>query len=241
MKITAIHHKPFFHEGTIEEALREAGADITYFKAWEDDLDRIDPLDKNPVVFFGGPMGVYQADLFPFLVKEIKILETRLKHDLPTMGVCLGAQMMAKALGSEVYKGKQGPEIGWHEIKINKAGQETAARHLDASKTKMIQWHGDTFDFPEGATLLASSDQYKNQMYSYGKNAIAMQCHPEVNEKILEYWILIGGFHDLAKTGQTLPEFRKQTEKYMGTLKTQTKLFVHEWLETILGQKEDAA
>lgn len=235
MKATIIYQNPFFNADTIEETLTDMGAEITGVRAWTNELETINPLDEGIIVFMGGPMGVYEADIFPFLSKEIAILEQRLAKDLPTMGICLGSQMMAKALGADVYKGKQGPEIGWLEIQVNESGLQTPVKHLDASKTKMIQWHGDTFDFPDGATLLASSDVYQNQIFSYGKRNIALQCHPEVNEEILDYWILTGGFHGLYKTGQTLPDFYKETKQYINPLKDSTRLFVREWAESVVG------
>lgn len=188
--------------------------------------------DSDLLLVMGGPMGVYEADTHPFLHREIAALETRLAKGVPTLGICLGAQLMAKALGANVFKGRQGFEIGWSVLNILPAAKQHPVKHFSAAKTSMFHWHGDTFDLPPKAELLASTAQYANQAFSFGKNALALQCHPEVTAESLEPW------YETVETGQdwkevSMPRLRLETQQNIGMLNTQANLFLNEWLESV--------
>jgi GMP synthase (glutamine-hydrolysing) len=126
--------------------------------------------------------------------------------------------------------GPQGKEIGWSKITVNDEGMKTPFRHLDRSKTHMLHWHGDTFDLPDGAVLLASSDQYQKQAYSYGDHIFCMQCHPEVTPAKLKLWYA-SNRHDIEEVGQTVDQLQKDSEVYNETLSKQAALFLNEWLD----------
>lgn len=196
--------------------------------------DDIDPLRPDLLIVMGGPVGVYQAADYPFLQGEIDILRTRLKASLPTIGICLGSQLMAAALGATVIKGAQGKEVGWHTLKVTKHGEASPAKHFASEKTSMFHWHGDTFDLPQGATLLASTDQYENQIYTYGKNALGVQCHPEVREDQLGEWCVLFQ-SDVTGENPLIPvhELRRQTAENIVNLNRQAKLFFSEWLDEV--------
>ncbi|MGB0719590.1 MAG: homoserine O-acetyltransferase/O-succinyltransferase family protein [Bdellovibrionales bacterium] len=195
-------------------------------------LQEINPLQDDLLVIMGGPIGVYQADDYPFLKTEIDIVKARMKAKKPTMGICLGAQIMAAAMGANVYQGAAGKELGWHAISVNEDGKQTPARHLDAPLTGMFHWHGDTFDLPEDTRLLASSAKYKNQIFARDNYAIGMQCHPEVYEKQLEEWYVM--FHRQI-TGpdavKNVHDLRRDTRQNIETLNKQAGLFFTEWLD----------
>lgn len=220
--------------GTI---LRERGFAVNVIDTRSESVRGFDALAPDLLMVMGGPMGVYEADHHPFLYDEIRVLEKRLGTDRPTLGVCLGAQLIAAALGRKVYKGAQGPEFGWKNLEMTPAGQNHAVRHLAAGKTRMFQSHGDTFDLPANATLLASSAQYPHQIFSHGQNALALQCHPEVDAKIMRGWLPpqewiaylsseSGGLWDN-------DAFRKQTAENLETLNRQARLFLEEWLGSV--------
>lgn len=230
MNVLIVSHQTPQDSGLIKNILDERGARITIHMGYHDALPAIDPLAHDLTIFTGGPMGVYQADIFPYLNNELAYLEKRLAADKPTLGICLGAQLMAQALGQTVYKGTNGKEVGWMEIEV--LDKNGPARHYDASAGRVMQWHGDTFDLPEGAQRLASSPHYANQIFSYGKNAIALQCHVEVTADILECW-MASEFGDLERAGISVPDLREQNKTRLPALETQTRLFMNEWLAKV--------
>jgi GMP synthase (glutamine-hydrolysing) len=231
VKALIVCHQSPQDSGTIKAVLEERGFDITTIMGYHDRLPGIDPLEHDLTVFMGGPMGVYQADWFPYLNNEIAYLRKRLAADKPVLGICLGAQLMAKALGKNVFKGPQGKEVGWMPIRV--LDKNSPVRHFDESAGRIMQWHGDTFDLPDDATLLASSDLYKNQIYSHGKRAMALQCHVEVTEDILETWMAID-YAELEAFKLPVPQFREEVKKRVPLLEKQMRLFLNEWLDTVL-------
>ena len=240
MKVLAVSHVAHEKLDSFGPLLRERGAEIRSLVSFLEDVGTVDPAEHDLAIVLGGSMGVYQADIFPYLNAEIKYIEARLAKKLPVLGICLGSQLMAKALGSNVFKGKQGPEIGWHPLKLSHEGESTPVRHLAGDKTPMLHWHGDTYDFPAGASLLASSDKYTIQAYSYGDNALGLQCHPEVTAESLESWLASGGFAEIEAAGQTVPEFRAATKENARILRHQSALFLGEWLDKVLPQQKAA-
>ena len=217
---------------TFGETLLGRGMQVTDLCLPRHDAKKIDPLEHDLLVVMGGPIGVYQADDYPFLKTEIEIVKKRIAKKRPTIGICLGSQIMAAALGSKVYKGEQGKEIGWHPLTVNEEGMQTPARHFAKETTNMFHWHGDTFDLPKGVKLLASSENYKHQIYTLGNYAIGLQCHPEVQEQPLEEWYVMFQ-RDITGPNALIPvhELRKQTAANIATLNKQAKLFLNEWLD----------
>lgn len=202
---------------TIEESFRERGTDFTYVEGFSTDLSKIDPLAPDILVVLGGAMGVYQREIFPWLETELDIIRKRVAAGRPYFGVCLGSQLLAASQGSDVYKGKQGSEYGFFPVQVTDAGQKTPIRHFDESKTRVLHMHGDTFDLPANATLLASSALYKNQAFSIGQNCYGVQFHPEFNQIGLENTLV----EDCANTD--VVQMRKDGEKYLPAMVTQMK------------------
>ena len=217
---------------TLGESIHRRGLRIKTRNAPREGLDDIDPLRPDLLVVMGGPVGVYQAEDYPFLKQEIEILKKRIDANLPTIGICLGSQLIAAALGSKVYKGDVGREVGWHPLQATGAGKNTAVDLICDPHTNMFHWHGDTFDLPMGATRLASSAKYENQIFSYGKNVLGLQCHPEVQKQQLQEWYVMFQ-KDITGDNPLIPvnELRQQTTENIDTLNTQAKLFFNTWLE----------
>ena len=141
---------------------------------------------------------------------------------------------LAAALGANVYPGKQGFELGWAPLTIHDEGQSSPVRHFDPALTQMFFSHGDTFDFPEGAVLLASTEQYSNQAYRYGKNILALQFHPEIDEGLAEeFLILLAVKLSGANPPADIHQLREQTKDNIEALKLQASKFLSEWLQTI--------
>lgn len=202
---------------TIEESFRDHGIDFTYVEGFSTDLSKIDALAPDILVVLGGAMGVYQRETFPWLDTEIEIIRKRVEADKPYFGVCLGAQLLAASQGCDVYKGKQGPEYGFFPVQVNSAGQSTPIRHFDESKTRVLHMHGDTFDLPANATLLASSALYQNQAYRIGQNCYGVQFHPEFNQIGLENTLV----EDCAKVD--VLKMREEGRQYLPAMVTQMK------------------
>jgi len=161
-------------------------------------LPDFDPGRWSGLVVMGGPMNVDEVEKYPFLAEEVGWLERAVEAQLPVLGVCLGAQLLAKALGTRVYPNKI-KEIGWYEVELLPAAEDDllfggiAKPQADATgKMTVFQWHGDAFELPDRAVRLALSEQCENQAFRYGM-AYGLQFHLEVTAEIIESWLCEGG------------------------------------------------
>jgi GMP synthase (glutamine-hydrolysing) len=230
MKLTAIRHVPFEDLGSFEVLLRNADFAITYVDAPTDDLNEIDSVAPDLFVVLGGPIGVYQDRAYPFLREELRLLERRLAARKPTLGICLGSQLLARVLGARVYAG-HAKEIGWGPLTLTQAGRASSVAHLAGEHTSVLHWHGDTFDLPSGATLLASDEVYTNQAFALENFVLGLQFHPEVTARGLETWY-VSHAAELASTDISLERFRIESEQYAPVLQSYAELFMHAWLRS---------
>ena len=237
MKAVIFQHMSSSAPGTILSVLQNRGIEPRIIFTASEDISDFDPLAPDLLVVLGGAPGVYQSEEYPFLKDEAKVLEKRLAADKPTLGICLGAQLMAAALGQRVYRGDQGPEIGWHEIQLTEAGQSSMIAPY--AKGRVMQWHNDTFDLPKEATLLASSEKFRHQIYSVGRNAMAFQCHIEVTSKILADWF-VSGAGRFVENKEMLQSLRHDTDTYVPGMSKVTTSFLTDWLDQRLPMKEKA-
>lgn len=236
-KAWAITHVAFEDLGSFEQILREEGFGIEYLSAAVDDLDDIDPETDDLLIILGGPISVNDVDEYPFIQAELEMLTERLEANKPTLGICLGAQLIAKALGAKVYPG-QHKEIGWSPIQVDESGSRSALRHLVGEGVCVLHWHGETFDLPEYAEHLASSEHYANQAFSYG-NTLALQFHPEVTRHGLEQWY-IGHTGEIHQTeGVSVNQLRADAERYADTLQARAYNFLTEWLEQVFAASSE--
>ncbi len=230
-KAVAFRHIAQEHLGSFEQVLRVRGYEIIYIDTPKDHIDFDFAVNADLLFVLGGPLGVYLADLFPFLQTEIKVLEKRIANNKPCFGACLGSQLMAKALGAEVYLGHQGREVGWKSLSFV---QDDITKNF-FTDTPLIHWHSDTFDLPQGAKLIASTDQYENQVFKFG-NSYGFQCHPEVTDRQLQEWMILFVGHLTGKNASVdLQTFREQTREYAGPLKDKARAFLHGWIDEIEG------
>lgn len=230
-----IRHVAFEDLGSLAISLHQKNYEVNYIDIAPGSLNNFDPFAPDLLIILGGPIGVYDELDYPFIADEIRILEQRLAVDLPTIGICLGAQLMARALGARVYPGQE-KEIGWSPIKLNGAGQHSALSYL-APDYMVLHWHGDTFDLPEGAVHLASSSKYENQAFAWGENSLALQFHPEVTAHNLEKWF-IGHAHEISNTPDiSINKLRKDTTNYVQNLEVQAAKFWQVWLQRLEKKK----
>ncbi len=184
MRALAIRHVRIEHLGLLEPILKELGFDVDYVDTAEGMLLNRPLEDYSLVVVLGGYMGAYEEAKYPFLSYEYKVMEKALKEGIPLLGICLGAQMLAKVLGARVYKGERGKEIGWMEV--YKVGDHEYFKDFPQS-LMVFQWHGDTFDLPQGAIRLYSSKKYENQAFVF-QRAVGLQFHIEVDKNMVKEW-----------------------------------------------------
>jgi GMP synthase (glutamine-hydrolysing) len=220
----AIRHVQFEDLGTLAPVLTGAGFEVAYADVDSGVLADFDPLADDLVVVLGGPLGVYQGEAYPFLNDEIRILQQRIAAGRPTLGICLGSQLMAAAMGAKV--GPSGhSEIGFKQLALNAAGTESPLKHFDG--VEVLHWHGDTFALPDGVTLLASTDLCAHQAFTAGPNILALQFHPEPGAADLDRW-LIGYAGDLG--GRDPREFRKAGATYCPAMQRAAANMLTDWL-----------
>jgi GMP synthase (glutamine-hydrolysing) len=224
-----IRHVAFEDLGTFGPILSAAGFDLSVMDAGVDEL--FEPIvSSDLVVILGGPIAVYEEERYPFLFDERRALTQRLRSGLPTLGICLGAQLMAAALGARVYPGAQ-KEIGWGALELSAAGVTSCLGKLSAQP--VLHWHGDTFDLPRGAEGLASTSLCANQAFSLGQNVLALQFHPEVDPRRFEQW-LVGHAVELSGAGIDVAELRGAVKRYGHGLRASAASMLSHWLERIV-------
>ncbi len=221
----AICHVAFEDAGTLEPVLKERGIDLRYLQAGVDDLSPA--KDADLVLVLGGPIGIYEFERYPFLKDELAIVEAVVKQETPIVGICLGAQALAAVLGARVYPGTQS-ELGWDELILTEEGKASPLGALEG--LHILNWHGDMFDLPDGATRLASTPITPNQAFSYGPKVLSLQFHVELPERDMERW-LIGHTLELANNKVDLAEMRKRTARYAPPTNVASRKLFNDWLD----------
>ncbi|NEV65033.1 glutamine amidotransferase [Thiorhodococcus minor] len=229
-----VQHIAFEHLGNLERVLSKHGYAISTFMAGAEDLGPISEDDADLLVVLGGPIGVYETDAYPYLETELQLIRDRIARNRPVLGICLGCQLIARALGADVYPGGA-KEIGWAPLEIHDDVEGNVLAPMQ-NAAEVLHWHGDTFDLPAGATRLASSAVYPNQAFSYRDNVLALQFHLEVEPEALESWYL-GHAHEIASVeGLTVPELREDGQRYGPTLQGPAQQVWAKWLESLAAQ-----
>ena len=181
-----VRHVAFEDLDLFAPVLPTLGFAVTWVEAPQADFAAIDPLADDLLIVLGGPLGAGDHADFPFLAAETDQVRRRLAADRPTLGICLGAQIMARALGARVYPNPNGKEIGWSALTLTPAGEDSVLARLAGSP--VLHWHGDTFDLPMGARHLASTPQTAHQAFAVGQRGLALQFHVEASAAGLERW-----------------------------------------------------
>lgn len=206
----ALRHVPFEDLGLLAPLLANRGHALRYVDVPVGGLETVDPLAPELLVVLGGPIGVYENHSYPFIDAEVALIEKRLASGRPLLGICLGSQLIAKALGARVYPAGV-KEIGWAPIELTAEGRASCLRRLE--DTAVLHWHGDTFDLPAGARRLASTRICANQAFSYGASALALQFHAESAGIALEAWFVGHTAEISASQGISVKGLRADTER----------------------------
>ena len=177
LNIECLMHVPFEGPAVIADWISEKGHALHITRVYNGDaLPEISRVDL--LIIMGGPMDVYDFHVHPWMEDEIEWARAYIESGKPVLGICLGAQIIATALGEEVYPGPN-KEIGWHILRfLPSLGDFEICKDLPGTR-KVFHWHGDTFNIPEGATRIAESQTFPNQGFIYGKQVVALQFHLE--------------------------------------------------------------
>lgn len=204
--------------GTIENFLKKENIPVSIVELGSGEIPP--PLEHyNTLIVMGGPMGVYEMDRYPQIMIATRIIREAINRDMKVLGICLGSQMIAHCLGAEVYPGLE-KEIGWYHIELTGDGLKDSfmrrfAIHPSVGdfwrKIKVFHWHGDTFNMPHGAVLLASSQLYKNQAFRYGDKVYGFQFHIEVTKDMIHDW-----FQDKPDLNKMIEETERIYDEYIG-------------------------
>ncbi|MDN4475009.1 glutamine amidotransferase [Demequina sp. SYSU T00192] len=222
MRCVAIRHVAFEDLGVWEAEIAAHGYEVAYLDAGVDDLAPFATADVGIVL--GGPVGVDDLADYPVLAEEAALLAARVAATLPTLAVCLGAQLLAHALGGRVEPGE--PEVGWGGVDLAPAASSTPLRHLGGAP--VLHWHGDRIVPPAGATVLASTRATPCQAFAVG-SALALQFHPEVDAERIERW-LIGHTGELRALGIDVEAMRARSREAGDDAAVAGILLVREWL-----------
>jgi GMP synthase (glutamine-hydrolysing) len=241
-----LSHVPFEDLGSLQPELerRRFAIETVHVPAASFPLPQAQHCDL--LIVLGGPIGVNETQDYPFLTAEIDCIRQRLAARRPVLGICLGAQLMAAALGARVYPGAAGAEIGWSPL-LPASPQSAPApaksipsqsapnwfAPLLAPDLSVFHWHGDTFDLPAGARLLAGTALYPNQALALENYGLALQFHPEVTAIGLERWY-VGHTCELRQKAMSIAQLRTNANLHAAALARASAQFFKLWLDYIL-------
>lgn len=204
----AIRHVAFEDLGTLAPVLDAHGFNVSYCEAATDQLSHYSIRDADLVIVLGGPIGLRDLGAYPFLQREVRLIERRLSRGQPTLGIGLGAQLMTRALAGTVHDRPE-PAIGWDAIRLTPEGLRSPLAPLGRADQPVLHWTGTACALPEGARRLASSDRLDNLAFSHGGTGLALQFHLEADPRGLEEWY-VGHALALTITGIDIARLRRE-------------------------------
>ena len=174
--------------GSLDGVLADAGLEARPFDLFESVPESLPWSEAAGLIVLGGTMSANDGDRFPFLTAELDWIRTAVRRQVPLLGICLGAQLLAKALGAAVYRQAR-PEIGWYQVELLPAAAEDRLFRERSGRETVFHWHGDTFDLPAGAVHLARTPSCAHQAFRYGSTAYGLQFHVEMVPDLMERWL----------------------------------------------------
>jgi GMP synthase (glutamine-hydrolysing) len=226
----ALRHLAFEDAGLFGDVLAARGIDLSYVDVGFGSLDKSTLAETDLLVVLGGPIGVYETAEYPFLLDEIAALRARLDRRRPTLGICLGAQLIAAALDARVAPGPA-KEIGYAPIDLTEAGKRSVLAPFDG--VDVLHWHGDNLDLPANAERLASTKICPTQAFTIGTHVLGLQFHIETKPQMLESW-LIGHAVELSKAGISPSSLRAQAARSGEATAAAGRRVLESWLEGVM-------
>ena len=203
-KILVFQHVPYEPLGTLDPLLKQAGFRIRYVNFGRDP-DAQPSLDGYvALIILGGPMNADQLADYPHLATELALIEEALRRDISILGICLGAQLLAKVLGGRVLAGA-GREIGWHHVDVTDAGRADPVLSSFGERSEVFQWHDDVIELPSELAPLASSGRCPVQAFRHGEHAYGFQFHLEADGALIERWLNVPQHLPVFESGEIDP------------------------------------
>lgn len=232
-RATALRHVCFEHLGSFGAVLGDRGFDVRTLEAGVDDLTAPDePPDL--LVVLGGPIGAYEEAVYPSLSDELRLIEAQLAAGKPLLGICLGAQLIARALGARVTPGAA-KEIGWAPVRPTAEGRASVLAPLADNDWHVLHWHGDVFELPAGAVRLASTEIAENQAFALGTNVLGLQFHVETLAAEIEHWLIGHTVEIAAAPGVEVADLRRDTARWGPGLEKAGRRCFELWLDAVGG------
>jgi GMP synthase (glutamine-hydrolysing) len=222
----AIRHVAFEDLGLLNPILTTYGFATSYVDATATGDAWRSARDADLLVVLGGPIGVADTDSYPFLHAELRLIDDRVANDRPTLGICLGAQLLALACGGSV-RGGNAAEIGYAPVTLTDAGRGSVLEPLEG--VPVLHWHGDVISTPAELPPLASTPLCENQAFARGANMLGVQFHLEADTAFLDRW-LVGHAYELAARGISIADLRQGASKYGAHLASQAQQVFEAWL-----------
>ncbi|HJY17861.1 MAG TPA: glutamine amidotransferase [Xanthobacteraceae bacterium] len=227
----AVRHVAFEDLGLFGPLVVSRNYEVRYHDAGIDPFDSDTLQSPDLVIVLGGPIGVYEGNTYPFIAHEVAAIADRIAADKPILGICLGAQMMAAALGARVAPGPV-KEIGWAPLTLTAEGNKSVLAPLGI--TPVLHWHGDNCELPANCSVLASTANCPVQAFIRSPSQLALQFHLETDPVRFESW-LVGHTVELGKAGIDPNELRKQAQTFgQATLEVGRKVLAT-WLDRVAG------
>lgn len=235
-KILVCQHVPHELLGTLNPLFKEAGFRIRYVNFGRHPSAQPSLEGYEGLVILGGPMNINEVGKYPHLLHEIGLINEAIANKIPVLGICLGAQLIAKALGGSVAK-NAAREIGWFEVSPTAEGEaDPLFRHFRA-REKIFQWHEDLFSLPRDCVLLAAGPGSCQQAFRYGGRVYGLQFHLEVDAPMIERWLNLPS-HQKALTAGDAGKIRAETPLHIEGLQTLSRKVFGEFLKLFGPEKK---
>lgn len=232
-KVLVFQHVPFEPLGTLDPLLKEAGFRLRYVNFGREPESRPMLEKYAALIVLGGPMSSDQIDSYPNLITEVEIIREAVGRNMSVLGICLGAQLLATALGGAVSRNPV-REIGWYDVELTREGVLDPVLSSFAQKQQVFQWHEDGIALPSGVVHLASSEASDVQAFRYGDHAYGFQFHLEASRPLIERWLTVPDHQatlDEERDSISAAAIRRQTAESIDSLQELSRRTFMRWID----------